>query len=135
MSKLWHDDVRPAPEGWLWARTNQQARYHLLMAPRDDPIEEISLDHDLGHHDVVLPDDPDELAEVLLLRGRSEDTGLDLVRWMIDFELVPKVVTIHSWNPPGAKAMASALRQAGYPCRVAPFVMPAPAPPDHRPEP
>lgn len=122
--KIWHDDVRPAPESWLWARTNEEA---VRLLCDHHPVEEISLDHDLGFHDVVLPEDPDELAEVLILRGRSEETGLDLVRWMIDNDLVPPIVTIHSWNPAGAKAMAAALRSAGHPCEVRAFVMPPPA--------
>lgn len=110
--KLWHDDVREAPSGWLWARRNQDAKYILLNYW---PISEISLDHDLGYHDVVLPEDPDELAEVLMLKGRSQETGLDLVEWMIEESRVPPKVTIHSWNPPGAEQMLRAFRTAGYP--------------------
>ena len=110
MNKLWHDDVRPPPAGWLWARTNDQAKYFLMLAEREgSPIVECSLDHDLGYHDVVLPEDPDELAEVLILRGQSEETGYDLVCWMIEHNLVPKKVTIHSWNPEGARHMAARL--------------------------
>jgi hypothetical protein len=116
--KLWHDDVRPPPEGWVWARRNQEAQEMLLA----NEIVECSLDHDLGYHDVVLPDDPDELAEVLLLlRGRSDETGLQLVEWMIEKKLVPPKVTIHSWNPEGARQMAARLNDHGYDCVVQPF--------------
>lgn len=124
--RLWHDDVRPAPEGWIWARRNQEAKAILMNCW---PIVEISLDHDLGLHDVEIPEDPDELAEVLILKGRGEETGLDLVRWMIEEGRVPRMVTIHSWNPPGAIAMRKALQEAGYPASVAPFV---PVPQDLR---
>ena len=82
---------------------------------------EASLDHDLGYHDVDLPEDPDELAEVLILRGQSEETGADLVEWMVKYGFVPPLVTIHSWNPPGAKRMATILSDAGYGANVVPF--------------
>lgn len=115
--KLWHDDVRPAPEGWVWARTNTEAK-SLLLTGR---VTEVSLDHDLGFHDVVIPDDPDELAEVLILKGQSDQTGYDLVCWMIDNFLVPAKVTIHSWNPLGAQNMAARLNRYGYNCTISPF--------------
>lgn len=112
--RLWHDDVRPPPAGWVWARTNDAAKEILLS----ENVTQISLDHDLGYHDITLPDDPDELAEVLILRGQSEETGYDLVNWMIERKLVPESVTIHSWNPDGARAMAARLNRFGYDCVV-----------------
>lgn len=117
--KIWHDDVRPAPDGWSWARTNDCAQ-ELLESGQ---CEEISLDHDLGYHDIVIPDDPDEAIAVLQLRGVSEITGLQLVDWMIENDLVPPKVTIHSWNPDGANAMARRLNECGHNCIVAPFVI------------
>lgn len=118
--RVWHDDVRPAPDGWVWARTNGQAKY-LLMTHE---VTEISLDHDLGLHDVEIPDDPDKLMDLLYAKGEAEETGLDLVRWMLDKGLVPEVVTIHSWNPPGAQAMAGLLTSHGHSCTVAPYKIP-----------
>lgn len=116
--KLWHDDVRPAPEGWLWARTNEQAKFAL----RGGKIKEISLDHDLGYHGVEMPDDPDELLVILEKhKPVNPDTGLQLVHWMIEEDLVPKRIRIHSWNPPGAAAMSAALMRAGHTVEVRPF--------------
>lgn len=126
--KLWHDDVRPAPEGWVWARTNQEAMHYLATGE----VAEISLDHDLGYHDVDVPEKPvdgdvmrwaDDVIDVLTLRGQSEETGLDLVKWMCREGLVPERVSIHSWNPPGARAMAEYLSEHGYDCSVAPYQM------------
>jgi hypothetical protein len=115
--KVWHDDVRPAPDGWVWARTNEVAQ-HLLLTGE---VSEISLDHDLGYDNIELPEDADELISVLQLRGQSEETGLDLVKWMCAQGVVPETVTIHSWNPPGARAMAEHLSQHGYECSVLPY--------------
>ncbi len=51
--KLWHDDVRPAPEGWTWARTNEKAMEILkagnVIAASLEYVIAASLDHDLGY--------------------------------------------------------------------------------------
>jgi hypothetical protein len=105
--KLWHDDVRPAPAGWLWAQNNIQARKILL----DEVVDECSLDHDLG----CLP------VEGIYAKGSAEETGLDLVKWMIEADCVPQKVAIHSWNPVGAMRMAKALDEAGLPVMIKPY--------------
>lgn len=115
--KLWFDDVRPAPVGWVWARTLAEATQLL----EENHVTECSLDHDLGHHNVEIPDDPDELLDVIYLKGQSEETGYDLVVWMIENERVPQSITIHSWNPDGAQRMAQRFADHGYDCAVVPF--------------
>lgn len=115
--KLWLDDIRPSPKGWVWARTNEQAKEYLLTGE----VTECSLDHDLGYHDVDLPEDPDEAMEILILRGVSEETGLQLVEWMLEQNLVPSKIRIHSWNPSGTKNMAARLNHFGHDCLIAPF--------------
>ena len=114
--KVWHDDIRPAPKGWEWARTNSRAME--LLAKHD--VEEISLDHDLGLHTFTeeqIRDQPD----LMFGRGQAEETGYDLVRWMCDTGNVPRYITVHSWNPDGARRMADHLRDAGHECQVRPF--------------
>jgi hypothetical protein len=104
---LWHDDVRPAPEGWTVARTNKEAQ--IILAHGN--VEDISMDHDLG----AKPEDG------LLAKGNAEETGLDLVKWMIEHKLVPSRVNIHSWNFVGAKRMWYTLHDAGYEATIRPF--------------
>ena len=115
--KLWHDDVRKAPEGWAWARTNAQA---IAVFENGWPIKECSLDFDLGFHKVDIPDDPDELI-TLAQSIESQEDGADLVRWMIENKYVPPKIKIHSWNPSGAGRMAQLFNDAGYDVVVAPF--------------
>ncbi len=120
MTKLWHDDVRPAPEGWLWARTNEDAKTIL----REQEVVEISLDHDLGLHGVDVPDpaeDVDGFLDAVCRRGQGSETGLDLVVWMIENNKVPKRVRVHSWNPDGARYMAARLNRAGHTVVVSPY--------------
>lgn len=112
--KMWHDDVRPAPEGWTWVRTNQEAQAFL----NEHEVVECSLDHDLGFHEVDVSED----GAGFFLAGSSPDgSGYDLVRWMCENDKVPESVTIHSWNPSGAERMAAHLRDHGHSPVVAPF--------------
>jgi hypothetical protein len=111
--KLWHDDIRPPKEeGWVWARTNERAMELLETGE----VEEISMDHDLGLHTISMPEQYHELTpdqqHAIFCAGRSEDTGLDLVLWMIANDKVPPIVTIHSWNAAGAMRMMMALADA-----------------------
>lgn len=47
--KLWVDDVRPAPDGWAWAKTSKDAIAWLKCWWNE--VDIISLDHDLGGND------------------------------------------------------------------------------------
>jgi NAD+-processing family protein with receiver domain len=90
MIKLWHDDIREAPDAsWTVARTNEQA----LTILRTLPVIECSLDHDLG----------------------LEENGLQLAQTMAEEKLFPARINIHSWNYWGSEAMAQVLREAGAP--------------------
>ena len=109
MIKLWHDDVRPAPEGWVWATNNTEAQ----MILQDRNVEECSLDHDLGA----------EGGDIFAAGPSLNGSGYDLVRWMIENNLVPAKVTIHSWNGVGARRMAQTLNSAGHNVTLAPYDM------------
>lgn len=92
--KIWLDDIRPAPNGWFWAKSCDEA-WPKLFDP-DILVTEVSLDHDLGEN---LP------------------TGYDFVNVieeMIGLEIWPKglaipVFHIHSANPVGRKNMERAI--------------------------
>lgn len=46
--KLWIDDVRPAPEEYVWCKSTLNA-LHTIYHNADD-VEEIALDHDAGDY-------------------------------------------------------------------------------------
>ena len=116
--KLWVDDIRRAPLGWVWARTNEEAKVLLSGGT----VTECSLDHDMGLHGVEIPDDPDELLDLIYSKDLpAGETGLDLVDWMCEHNIVPQKIRIHSWSPDGAKAMARRLNDFGYNCEVRAF--------------
>src|SRR4051812_31246694 len=100
--KLWVDDERPAPIGWLRAQTYWEATTFLRWSWEDKiEIEEISLDHDLAC---------------------GEYDGYALVKWMVLNDCVPPVVRIHSMNPVGAENMAAYLanwtKHTGGTCKI-----------------
>ena len=84
--KLWVDDERPAPDAtWVVATTSEEAISRLSAMA--DVFEEVSLDHDLG----------------------GDDTGMKVVDWMASWGFWPKVVTIHTANPPARDRMLAAV--------------------------
>jgi len=45
--RLWLDDVRPAPRGWVWVKTVDE----MVRRLRRGGVTEVSLDHDLDYTD------------------------------------------------------------------------------------
>lgn len=111
--KLWLDDVRPAPNGWVHVENYEQA-VDLLVLHQDGgiTIEVASLDHDLGMVSCkscrqAQPDQ--ESWEIVQDHGcvHGEKTGYDVVCWMEENNVWPERVIIHSHNPAGAARMLS----------------------------
>ena len=92
--KVWLDDVRDAPDGWVHVRTPEEA----IELLRSGKVKEISLDHDLG-----------------LASDEAERTGYDVLRWLEEavanggwpFRL-PEI-RVHSANPVGRRRMEQAI--------------------------
>ena len=86
--KVWIDDEREAPSGWIWIKHPGFAISFIRESW--NKIEEISLDHDLGY----------------------ELTGYDIVK---DIEqvghniIVPFVIRVHSMNPVGRSNMLAGI--------------------------
>ena len=106
--KLWHDDVRPAPEGWVWARTNCEA-IAILQA---GDVTHASLDHDLGNHDAAPGTCDMGPGSGSGLPQKGDENGYHLVEWMVANGVIPDWVRIHSWNYSGGTRMESALHKA-----------------------
>lgn len=74
---LWVDDLRPAPDGWHWAKTSAEA-IDALASQRWDLM---SLDHDLG----------------------GDDTSRRAVLWLCENGNWPDEIRVHSANPVGVE--------------------------------
>lgn len=88
--RVWLDDVRPAPEGWVRAYTAHEAITLLEVGG----IVEVSLDHDLGD-------------------GATCGTGYDVVVWIEEAVATrgfrAPVMRIHSANVVGRQRMTAAI--------------------------
>lgn len=88
--KLFLDDVRDAPEGWILCRTVGQAKQQI----RDWGLPStLSFDHDLGYNPV----------------SGNNETSMELMHWIIGkdqknvFDVSNMKIKIHSANPVGRK--------------------------------
>jgi len=78
--RVWLDDLREAPSGWLWLTSSRSAITWLEWAKMlNAPPESFSFDHDLG----------------------LDDTSRPVVLWMCENEFWPKECFVHSANPVG----------------------------------
>jgi hypothetical protein len=91
--RVWLDDERAAPEGWVHVRTPEEA----IELLRGGDVQELSLDHDLG-----------------LDAGARERTGYDVLLWL-EAEVgarrarPPAAMTVHSGNVAAVKRMEQAI--------------------------
>ncbi|SDY48422.1 hypothetical protein SAMN05444365_102403 [Micromonospora pattaloongensis] len=97
------DDLRSFADG----RSAEVARSSaagvaLLERHRDERLDELWLDHDLGDADTIWP--VVEVLERAAFDGRPFDIG---------------VIHVHSANPTGAGKMVQALQRWGYRVRIA----------------
>lgn len=95
--KLWIDDVRPAPEGYVWCRSVNEAKewieYYAHCNP--DEIDFLDFDHDAGDY--------------------ASDGGdyIRLLDWLEE-EGIRYPIHIHSANPVGAENMRRIIRKNGW---------------------
>ena len=89
--KLYLDDERPCPEGWVLATTASEAISRL----DEGGVTHLSLDHDLG---------PPEAGT-----GYDVMVWIEVKTWYDPSWPIPEI-TIHSANPVGVDRMKSVLR-------------------------
>lgn len=101
--KLWIDDVRPAPEGYYWCRTVDNAKTAILKYSNRidwdnnlvDEIELIDIDHDAGDYAIFGGD-------YIRLLDWLEETGRNYP------------IRIHSMNPVGVANMRAIIQRNGW---------------------
>ena len=101
--RLWIDDVRPAPEGYVWIRSVNKAHefieiYENIYRREQDPfmkIELIDIDHDAGDFSVYGGD-------YIKLLDWLEETGRNYP------------IRIHSMNPVGVENMRAIIQRNGW---------------------
>lgn len=94
MTKLWIDNLRTPPPGWLWVKTSHEA----IVALSVMDVQEVSFDYDLGGGDTTL-------RVILWLCEQQERYGRTY--------LFPAVCRVHADNPGDRDWIASALNRYG----------------------
>lgn len=94
--KLWIDDVRPAPEGYVWAKSVETARIKIRVAEIEGFIVElIDIDHDAGDY-------ANDGGDYIKLLDWLEETGRSYP------------IRIHSMNPVGVENMRRIIQRNGW---------------------
>lgn len=93
MTKIWLDDNRPAPDGWLWVKTAQEAIDAII---KYKPTH-ISLDNDLGI-----------ISEV----GEGYHVAQFIEQGAYYKQIQPMHMTVHTQNYPRGRQMVAALQKA-----------------------
>ena len=124
--KLFVDDIRPAPEGWLLAKSISEAvsylnRYGIpgAFGYSDKHITHVSLDHDISIETIV---------DGKVVPHPSPDTFQVVAHYMVEKmcgtnpSLDPDlVITTHSANPQGRKSITGIFDDCGFTCTEAPL--------------
>jgi hypothetical protein len=102
--KLWIDDVRPAPEGYVWCKSVNEAKHRirrsceeLICNPQFEyyKIEVLDVDHDLGDY------------------AKNGGDGIRLLDWLEETgRNYP--IRIHSANPVGVANMRRIIERNGW---------------------
>lgn len=97
--KLWIDDIRPAPEGYVWCYSVNEAKARIRMAEykigTDNIIELIDIDHDAGDYACYGGD-------YIKLLDWLEETGRNYL------------IRIHSMNSVGVANMRAIIKRNGW---------------------
>lgn len=88
--KVWLDDSRPAPEGWVHAKWPDEAIAWLQTGS----VSEISLDHDLGDDRI----------------GTGYDVLLWIERQVATADMIPPIIHVHSANSSARVKMLLAIK-------------------------
>ena len=101
--KLWIDDVRPAPEGYVWKKSVDDTKYFITMRefvcrkfyPDAQPFDVIDIDHDAGDYAC-------DGGDYIKLLDWLEETGRNYP------------IHIHSMNPVGVANMRAIIQRNGW---------------------
>lgn len=94
--KLWIDDVRPAPDGYIWRESVDGAKVSIIYAEKNNiEIELIDLDHDAGDYAKFGGD-------FIKILDWMERTGRNYP------------IRIHSANPVGVMNMRRIIQKNGW---------------------
>ena len=95
--KIWIDDVRPAPEGYVWCKSVNEAKRYLYMSNpyNTADVELVDIDHDAGDYAC-------DGGDYIKLLDWLEETGRNYP------------IRIHSQNIVGIQNMRRIIQKNGW---------------------
>ena len=105
--KLWIDDVRPAPEGYIWAKSVRMAKWAVEKCEWANVYAE---EHGLRGQMVV------EIIDIDHDAGDYASDGGDYIKFLDWLEETGRnyPIRIHSMNPVGRENMRAIIRRNGW---------------------
>ena len=91
--KIWVDDVRQAPDGYVWCRSVNET----IAVMKRNPVDVLDMDHDAGDY--------------------AKDGGdyIRILDWLESHpEINPPTIRIHSMNPVGVENMRRIIQKNGW---------------------
>ena len=93
--KIWVDDVRVAPQGYVWCKSVNETIKAILELEQNDSIDLIDLDHDAGEY------------------VRDGGDYIKILDWLTEHER-NYPIRIHSMNPVGVDNMRRIIQRNGW---------------------
>ena len=90
--KIWLDDLRSAPDGFVWCRSVNEAKSVIEEAERSSSVELIDCDHDLGDY------------------AQDGGEGIKLLDWLAERGTFYQIA-LHTMNPVGRENMRRMLQR------------------------
>ena len=97
--KLWVDEIRPAPAGYVWAKSVHEAIIYICQMTRPDGthnIEVLDLDHDAGDY------------------AWQGGDYIALLDWMEMKDINDIPIHLHTMNPVGRENMRRIIHHNGW---------------------
>ena len=88
--KIWLDDIRPAPEGYIWCKSVNSAKK--VIESSRGVISLLDIDHDLGDY------------------AYDGGDGIKLLDWLVETQRFYPI-HIHTMNPVGKENMIRLIRR------------------------
>lgn len=108
--KLWVDDIRPAPNGYIWCKSVNEAKVRISM------VEKRNWRY-LSHMNGGIPEEYEiELIDIDHDAGDFEYAGGDYIKLLDWLEETNRnyPIKIHSMNPVGAENMRRIIQKNGW---------------------
>lgn len=107
--KLWIDDIRPAPEGYVWCKSVNQAKESITLRER---LQGLSWPFETGDENIQ----PFELIDIDHDAGEYAQYGGDYIKLLNWFEETGRNyrIHIHSMNPVGVENMRRIIQRNNW---------------------